>query len=234
MLDTDLAELYGVSTKALNQAVKRNVSRFPSDFMFRLSAHEAAALKSETAGAVAQGRGRHRKYLPYVFTEQGAGMLASVLHHPGAVSACIEILRAFARVRRGPEAEVDSIDQRLGAIFAAIRDAAFLRPEDKPYTTDVPCTYFIRAGEHGPIKIGATKNLVVRLRTLCAVSPVPLRLLGVMEDNAEERCHALVGASRLHGEWFAPSTEILQFIQEYAVVPATPSTRDVSTRTDRR
>lgn len=70
MLDSDLAELYGVETKALNKAVKRNLDRFPADFMFRLTAGEAEALRFQF-GTLKLGRGQHRKYLPYAFTEQG-------------------------------------------------------------------------------------------------------------------------------------------------------------------
>jgi hypothetical protein len=79
MLDSDLAELYGVETKVFNQAVKRNASRFPSDFMFQLSKEESEFLRSQTVTLDAGGRGRHRKYLPYVFTEQGVAMLSGVL-----------------------------------------------------------------------------------------------------------------------------------------------------------
>jgi len=70
MLDSDLADLYGVSTKRLNEQVRRNIERFPADFMFQLSLDEATALRSQNATLEA-GRGRHRKSLPYVFTEQG-------------------------------------------------------------------------------------------------------------------------------------------------------------------
>jgi hypothetical protein len=79
MLDTDLAKLYGVSTKVLDQAVKRNRTRFPMDFMFQLTAEETASLRSQTV-TLKPSRGQHRKYRPYVFTEQGVAMLSSVLH----------------------------------------------------------------------------------------------------------------------------------------------------------
>lgn len=236
MLDSDLAALYGIATGALNQAVKRHRWRFPPDFMFQLSAQETAALTQRTAASLRQGRGHHRKYRPYVFTELGAGMLASVLRHPAA-TVSVEILRAFARLRTDPQVELepDSSERRVArSIFAAVRDACLLQRGDESYTTDVPCTYFVQAGEDGPIKIGATKNLAVRLRTLCAMSPVPLRLLGLMKGNVEERCHLLLGASRLHGEWFAPTTAVLQFIQENAVTPAISVTPDRPTRIERQ
>jgi hypothetical protein len=90
MLDSDLAELYGVSTKVFNQAVKRNKDRFPSDFMFQLVKDEFDALRSQTV-TLKSGRGRHRKYLPFAFTEQGVAMLSSVLRSRRAVRVNIEI-----------------------------------------------------------------------------------------------------------------------------------------------
>ncbi|HQU46095.1 MAG TPA: ORF6N domain-containing protein [Pirellulales bacterium] len=98
MLDRDLAELYGVPTKAFNQAVKRNAKRFPDDFMFQLTADEAAALRSQFV-TLKSGRGQHRKYLPYAFTEQGVAMLSSVLNSDRAIEVNIAIMRAFVRLR---------------------------------------------------------------------------------------------------------------------------------------
>lgn len=98
LLDSHLAELYGVSTGRLNEAVTRNIERFPMDFMFRLSHKENNSLKSQFA-ILETGRGRHRKYLPYVFTEQGVAMLSSVLHSDRAVKVNIEIMRAFVKLR---------------------------------------------------------------------------------------------------------------------------------------
>lgn len=97
MLDTDLAELYGVQTKVLVQAVKRNLARFPQDFMFQLSADEFAALRSQTVTSNT-GRGG-RRTAPYAFTEQGVAMLSSVLGSPRAIGVNIEIMRTFVRVR---------------------------------------------------------------------------------------------------------------------------------------
>jgi phage regulator Rha-like protein len=98
MLDSDLAELYGVSAKRLNEQVKRNRRRFPDDFMFQLTAEEAEFLRSQIA-TLKTGRGQHRKYRPYAFTEHGAVMLASVLNSPIAVAASIQVVRAFVRLR---------------------------------------------------------------------------------------------------------------------------------------
>ena len=98
MLDADLAELYGVQTKVLVQAVKRNRSRFPEDFMFQLSAEEFAALRSQFVTSNIEGRGG-RRTAPYAFTEQGVAMLSSVLGSPRAIAVNIEIMRTFVHVR---------------------------------------------------------------------------------------------------------------------------------------
>lgn len=79
MLDSDLSELYGVPTKRLNEQVRRNLQRFPSDFMFQFTGNETEVLRSQFA-TLKSGRGKHRKYLPYVFTEQGVAMLSTVLN----------------------------------------------------------------------------------------------------------------------------------------------------------
>jgi hypothetical protein len=97
LLDEDLARLYGVETKVLNQAVRRNNARFPGDFVFQLSAEEHAGLRSQFV-TLDEGRGRHRKFRPLAFTEQGVAMLSSVLRSPRAVAVNIEIMRAFADV----------------------------------------------------------------------------------------------------------------------------------------
>ena len=144
MLDADLAALYGVETKALNQAVKRNIARFPSDFMFRLTAEEAAVSRSqlvtlnsapeapdENKARRAIPRGANVKYLPYAFTEQGVSMLSSVLRSPRAVQVNIEIMRTFVQLRQalaGHEElsrKLDALearyDRQLGVVFEALR-----------------------------------------------------------------------------------------------------------------
>lgn len=98
MLDADLAQLYGVETRVLVQAVKRNLARFPEDFMFQLSAEEWQALRSQSVISNAEGRGG-RRTAPYAFTEQGVAMLSSVLGSPRAIAVNIEIMRTFVRVR---------------------------------------------------------------------------------------------------------------------------------------
>ena len=98
MLDADLAQLYGVETRVLVQAVKRNLARFPADFMFQLSAQEWAALRSQSVISNTEGRGG-RRTAPYAFTEQGVAMLSTVLGSPRAIAVNIEIMRTFVRVR---------------------------------------------------------------------------------------------------------------------------------------
>lgn len=129
MLDTDLAALYGVSTKRLNEQVRRNRARFPDDFAFRLTGDEARALRSQVATSN-PGRGG-RRYAPIAFTEHGAVMLASVLNSPLAVHVSIQVVRAFVQLRglltthaelarRLDELE-RRYDHRFQVVFAAIR-----------------------------------------------------------------------------------------------------------------
>lgn len=108
MFDADLALIYGVETRVLNQAVKRNLSRFPQDFMFKLSKEEFENLKTLLSSTKTQrsqivifekGKGKYRKYPPYAFTEHGAVMLASVLNSSQAVEASIFVVRAFIKLR---------------------------------------------------------------------------------------------------------------------------------------
>jgi len=98
MLDEDLAALYQVETRRLNEQVKRNSERFPSDFMFQLSEEEYASLRSQFA-TLDKGRGKHRKYMPYAFTENGVYMLSAVLKSKVAVQVSIEIMRTFTKLR---------------------------------------------------------------------------------------------------------------------------------------
>ena len=130
MLDTDLAALYGVDTKALNQAVRRNRERFPSDFMFQLSDDEAASLRSQNV-TLKKRRGRHRKYRPLAFTEPGVAMLSGVLRSPRAVRANVAIMRTFVRLRATVDSRpelvrrVDALEERYEEqftdVFRAIR-----------------------------------------------------------------------------------------------------------------
>ena len=110
MLDEDLADLYGVETKRLVEQVKRNVERFPADFMFQLDEAEAAALRSQIATSKA-GRGG-RRYAPYVFTEQGVAMLSGVLRSKRAIAVNVEIMRAFVELRRAT-ASYSALEKRI-------------------------------------------------------------------------------------------------------------------------
>ena len=98
LLDSDLAALYGVTTKRFNEQVRRNAARFPRDFMFQLSAGEMDCLRSQNA-TLKPARGKHRKYRPYAFTEHGAIMAAMVLNSARAVEMSVYVVRAFVRLR---------------------------------------------------------------------------------------------------------------------------------------
>jgi len=138
LLDAELAALYGVDTKVLLQAVQRNLERFPEDFMMQLTAAEWAALRSQSV-TLKRGRGQHRKYLPYAFTEQGVAMLSSVLKSARAIAVNIQIMRAFVRMREllisnrelaqkldqleaRLEKKLASHDEAIAAILSAIRE----------------------------------------------------------------------------------------------------------------
>ncbi|MGA2059873.1 MAG: ORF6N domain-containing protein [Thermoguttaceae bacterium] len=131
MLDKDLAELYGVGTKVLLQAVKRNIKRFPMDFMFRLNKEEFDLLRSQIVTSnISTSRGG-RRYAPYAFTEQGVAMLSNVLRSPRAIDVNVEIMRAFVRLRRMLASNVElarklealekKYDSQFKVVFDAIR-----------------------------------------------------------------------------------------------------------------
>ena len=114
MIDFDLAELYGVPTKRLNERVARNKKRFPGDFMFRLSTDEAESLRSQFATSNT-GRGG-RRHLPYAFTEQGVAMLSSVLNSEQAIEVNIAIMRAFVRLRQIVETN-EEVNRKFAAVI---------------------------------------------------------------------------------------------------------------------
>jgi hypothetical protein len=128
MIDSDLADLYGVQTRVLNQAVKRNLRRFPKDFMFQLSSEEYGVLRSQFV-TLKRGRGRHRKYMPYVFTEQGVAMLSTVLNSDRAIEVNIQIMRAFVKLREMIASHKDlakklqSLEKKYDAQFKIVFDA---------------------------------------------------------------------------------------------------------------
>jgi len=128
MLDSDLAELYGVETKALNRAVKRNIGRFPEDFMFQLTKEEYDSLRFQFGTLK---RGQHPKYLPHVFTQEGVAMLSSVLSSEKAIEVNILIMRAFVKLREMIASNKDlakrlnelekNYDAQFKIVFDAIR-----------------------------------------------------------------------------------------------------------------
>ncbi|HSW55693.1 MAG TPA: ORF6N domain-containing protein [Ignavibacteriaceae bacterium] len=140
MLSTHLAGLYEVEVKVLNQAVRRNIDRFPKDFMFQLSKKEFENLKSQI---VTSSWGGIRRSLPYAFTEQGVAMLSSVLNSKKAIKVNIQIMRAFVKLReilsthkelaqklKELEFKIDSHDQQIQAIFDVINQ--LITPSDPP------------------------------------------------------------------------------------------------------
>jgi hypothetical protein len=139
ILDRDLAELYKVETFNLNKAVKRNIDRFPSDFMFQLTSEEADSLRFQIGMSKATGRGG-RRYLPYVFTEQGVAMLSGVLNSKRAVQVNIAIMRAFVKLREMIASHKDlekklselekKFDGQFQIVFEAIRQLMVI--EEKP------------------------------------------------------------------------------------------------------
>ncbi len=140
ILDRDLAQLYGVTTGNLNKAMKRNIDRFPNDFMFQLTPEEYKSLRFRFG---IFKKGKHSKYLPYAFTEQGVAMLSSVLRSKRAFEVNIAIMRAFVQLRKmidshaelsrklsDLERKLGDHDEQIQAIFEAIRQ--LMAPPDKP------------------------------------------------------------------------------------------------------
>lgn len=143
LLDWNLAALYGVEARVLNQSVTRNRGRFPTDFMFQLSAEESEAVRSQVVAAsvadkdnssqivMSSSKYRGRSYLPYAFTEQGIAMLSSVLRSPRAVEVNIAIMRTFVQLRRLMDSNRDlarkieamerKYDEQFAAVFGAIK-----------------------------------------------------------------------------------------------------------------
>jgi ORF6N domain-containing protein len=137
MLDADLAALYQVETKALVRAIKRNMERFPADFMFRLSEAEFENLRRQSGTSTSWGG---RRYLPYAFTEQGVAMLSSVLRSLRAVQVNIEIMRAFVRVRqmlqvnRALAKKLAALERKYDGQFRVVFDAIreLMAPPSRP------------------------------------------------------------------------------------------------------
>jgi len=124
MLDSDLAKLYGVETKRLNEQVKRNITRFPADFMFQLTAEEVENQRSQFA--TFEGEVLKRKYLPFVFTENGVAMLSSVLHSEQAITVNIAIMRIFTKLRsflfleKSRDDRIDKLEDGTNYLFKIV------------------------------------------------------------------------------------------------------------------
>jgi len=151
LIDRHLAELYGVSSKALNQAVKRNIERFPEDFMFRLTQEEIDSSRSQI---VTLKRGQNIKYLPYAFTELGIAMLSSVLNSPKAIQVNMQIMRAFHKLRemisnheelrikieeleKEYDARFDRVDLHVQSVFQAFKEIKKLLKPTKTKKTKI-------------------------------------------------------------------------------------------------
>jgi hypothetical protein len=145
MFDSDLAPIYGVTTKRLNEQVRRNISRFPEDFAFQLTAEELTKLRSQIATSSFHGG---RRYRPWVFTEHGAIMLASVLNSDIAAQASVRVVRAFVRLREMVaanaqlaakleelEKRLDSHDEAIVDLFAALKQ--LLEPPEPPKRREI-------------------------------------------------------------------------------------------------
>ena len=141
LLDVDLALLYGVESKRLKEAVRRNIDRFPEDFMFELSKEEWDSLRTQIA-TLKGGRGQHSKYPPFAFTEQGVAMLSGILNSPRAVETNIAIMRTFVALRKLMETNKDlatkirqlerKYDERFKLVFDAIQKLIKQEKEARP------------------------------------------------------------------------------------------------------
>lgn len=143
MLDTDLAPFYEVPTKALKQAVRRNIERFPEDFMFELTRDEYNSLRSQSV-TLETGRGQFSKYVPFAFTEHGVAMLSSVLNSDRAIQTNIAIIRAFVAMRRFAldyadlAQKIAEMEARMGKELADIREVLrFLSEENQARTGEI-------------------------------------------------------------------------------------------------
>jgi hypothetical protein len=160
MLDSDLADLYGVETKVLNQAVKRNSNRFPSDFMFRLTLQEVAELNRSQ---FVTGSQKHRdpRFPPYAFTEHGALMLANVLNSERAAQTSVQVVRAFVRLRQmlasnaGLARKLDALEKKYDRQFKVVFDTIRRLMAPPPETRDREIGFHVKPDG---AKAGAGRN----------------------------------------------------------------------------
>ena len=196
MLDFDLASMYGVGTRVLNQAVKRNIERFPEDFMFQLTKGEWEILKSQIVMSsfpdnqedgsltsqivtLKNGRGQHRKYMPYAFTENGVAMLSSVLRSPLAIQVNIGIMRAFTEFRR--------LATSLPPSNPAA-DIAQLRKDFEELKLDIEDILHDQNNINESTRL-QLENLTIALAELQGGErkPKPRRRIGFIQDDEEKR-----------------------------------------------
>ena len=196
MLDFDLASMYGVETRVLNQAVKRNIERFPEDFMFQLTKGEWEILKSQIVMSsfpdnqkdssltsqiviLKNGRGQHRKYMPYAFTENGVAMLSSVLRSPLAIQVNIGIMRAFTEFRR--------LATSLPPSNPAA-DIAQLRKDFEELKLDIEDILHDQNDINESTRL-QLENLTIALAELQGGErkPKPRRRIGFIQDDEEKR-----------------------------------------------
>lgn len=145
MLSSDLALLYDVAPKVLLQAVRRNIDRFPTDFMFQLTSEEWHSLRSQFVTLENKGKGQYSKYLPYAFTQEGIAMLSSALQNPRAIQVNIAIMRTFIKLRElmishdDLSKKIETLEGRYNAqfrvIFNSIRELISAKPKELPKAT---------------------------------------------------------------------------------------------------
>ena len=170
MLDFDLAEMYGVPTKVLNQAVKRNQDRFPEEFMFQLTKEEALAVRSQIVTLK-----EHFRYLPYVFTEHGVAMLSSVLNSKQAIQVNIAIIKTFVRLREmivsnkllaaklaQLEAKIENQGGDIKTLFAAIHQ--LMTPPPPPPKKRIGFDAHRKQSEYGPRFTPELKEVTAKLK----------------------------------------------------------------------
>jgi hypothetical protein len=171
LLDRDLAVLYGIETKYLNRAVRRNINRFPADFMFTLTREEAECSRRQFGTLNRGGRGRNVKHLPLAFTEQGVAMLSSVLNSPRAIQVNIAIMRVFVRLRETLslhkelaqkltelERKIEGHDEHILTLFEAIRQLAAPVPEPELTAGKENEMGFHVREESAPYRLSANRN----------------------------------------------------------------------------
>jgi hypothetical protein len=208
MLDADLAALYGVPTKALIQAVRRNRSRFPADFMLRLPIEEAPNLRSQIVTSSSSRGWGGRRYVPHAFTEQGVAMLSSVLRSPRAIAVNITIMRAFVRLRqmlRSHEAlarKLDTLEKKYDAQFKVVFDVTTELCQMKRKEPDLKNIY---------MELGSTfGQLVTTNPTTCA------HLLGQVIDTFGAD-HVLWGTDSI---WYGTPQWQIEAFRRFEIPPA--------------